>query len=294
MNNIMIKYFETTSKCNYRCPICVERTRNSHMRMDDFYKLVDNNIHFFNPKGVWLDFSGEPLVDPYFFERVAYFKERGLKVRISTNGALLNETTRYALVKSKIDYVVVSISTLDRETYRKIRGVDNLTLVLSNLFELKKDVEKYNGVTELQAVMIDTGDGFDRNEFIKYFHEKGIHVAFHNFTNRADCIEMDLSVKSNHDYSIKRGICKDLKENVGILSNCEVVTCCCDFNGRNSLGNLKDYNYSLERLMENGKLEELQNNLAHQIYLGACADCSDWIYYQEGAKEKYVTVYPVN
>ena len=293
MSDTIVKYFETTSKCNYKCPICVERTRNEHMKMSDFFELVDKNWHLFNKKGVWVDFNGEPLVDPHFFERVKYLKSKGLKVRMSTNGSLLHETNRHALAMSGIDYIVVSVATLDRETYKKIRGIDNLPLILSNLLELKKDLKRFKVSTELQAVMIDTCDGFDRNEFIKYFHDMGIHVAFHNFTNRAKSIKMNLSVENNHDYSLKRSVCKGLRSNIGILSNCDVVTCCCDFNGRNSLGNLRDYDYSVEILLNNGKLDEIENNLKNHIYLGACAECSDWIYYQKDSTEKYVTVYPV-
>lgn len=58
--------------CNYKCPICVERVRNYHMKQEDFIKVVDNNIKLFNKNGVWLDFSGEPLMDPLLFERVKY------------------------------------------------------------------------------------------------------------------------------------------------------------------------------------------------------------------------------
>ena len=294
MNSIEIKYFETTGMCNYKCPICPERTRNYCMEMDDFYKLVDKNFLLFNENGLWLDFNGEPLMDIYFFERVKYLKSKGVKIRISTNGALLNKQNRIALIESEIDYIVVSISTLNRDTYKKIRGVDNLPTVLNNLFKLKEDIKRLNSSTEVQAVMIDTCDGSDTDEFIRFFHEKGIHVAFHNFTNRAETINMDLSINNmnKHDYSIERGLCVDLRSNVGILCNCEVVTCCCDFNGRNTLGNLKDYNYSVEALLANGKLEELEKNLKNNIYLGACSDCSDWIYHQKGSTEKYVTVYP--
>lgn len=292
-DEILIKYIETTSKCNYSCPICVSRTRNCHMDMKDFYSIIDNNIDVFYKKAIWLDFNGEPLMDPHFFERVKYMHSKGINTRISTNGALLNEENRIKMATSGISYVVVSIGTLNPEVYKQIRGIDNLSNVLNNLIELKKCIEKYNSKTELQAVMIDTGENLDREEFIRYFHNLGINVAFHNFTNRAKSIEMDLDPKKR-DFSLyKRGECKGLKNNLIILSNCEVVTCCCDLLGKNSLGNLKDYDYSVKRLMENGKLDEIILNLRNGIYKGACKNCSDWIYYQENASEEYVTVYPV-
>ena len=47
---IVIKYIETTSKCNYTCPICVQRTRNCHMDIEEFYTIVDRNINLFHKK----------------------------------------------------------------------------------------------------------------------------------------------------------------------------------------------------------------------------------------------------
>lgn len=290
---ILIKYIETTSKCNYSCPICVPRTRNCTMDMNDFYKIIDNNLEYFYKKAIWMDFNGEPLVDPYFFERVKYMHSKGINTRLSTNGALLNEENRLKIAKSGISYVVVSIGTLNTNTYKQIRGIDNLSNVLNNLMELKKCIDMMNSKTELQAVMIDTGANLDRDEFIKYFHNYGINVAFHNFTNRAKSIKMDLKPKKRESDQYQRGVCKGLRSNIIILSNCEVVTCCCDLLAKNSLGNLKDYDYSIKKLIENGKLDTIISNLEKHIYKGACKDCSDWIYYQENAVEEYVTVYPI-
>ena len=292
-NEILIKYIETTSRCNYSCPICVPRTRNCHMDINEFYKIIDNNLDVFYKKAIWMDFNGEPLVDPYFFERIRYMHSKGINTRISTNGALLNEENRRKIAESGISYVVVSIGTLNPELYKQIRGVDNLSKVLNNLIELKKCIEEMNGKTELQAVMIDTGENLNREEFIKYFHNLGINVAFHNFTNRANSIEMDINPQNRDFNAYQRGECKGLRSNIIILSNLEVVNCCCDLLAQNSLGNLRDYDYSVKKLMENGKLDNLISDLKNHIYKGACKDCTDWIYYQENATEEYVTVYPV-
>ncbi len=291
-DELLIKYIETTSKCNYSCPICVERTRNCTLPMDEFYKIVDTNRDLFYKKAIWMDFNGEPLVDPYFFDRINYMHDKGINTRISTNGALLTKENCEKLAKSNISYVVVSVGTLDPKEYAEIRGVDNLPLVLKNLLELKKCVDKYHSKTELQAVMIDTGNG-KKEEFIKFFHDKGINVGFHNFTNRSQSIKMDINPKKRDFEEYKRGVCEGLRSNIIILSNCEVVTCCCDFFAQNSLGNLRDYNYSLKELMKNGKLDKLIENLENGIYEGACKNCTDWIYYQKDHKEEYVTVYPV-
>lgn len=290
---ILIKYIETTSKCNYSCPICVPRTRNCHLDMNEFYSIIDNNLDLFYKKAIWMDFNGEPLMDPYFFERVKYMHSKGINTRLSTNGALLNEENRMKIATSGINYIVVSIGTLNSNVYKTIRGIDNLSNVLDNLIELKKCIEQIGAKIELQAVMIDTGENLNKEEFIKYFHKLGINVAFHNFTNRSKTIKMDINPKKRKLETYKRGECKGLKSNLIILSNCEVVTCCCDLLAQNSLGNLRDYNYSVKKLLRNGKLDKIISDLRNNQYNGACKNCSDWIYYQENATEEYVTVYPV-
>lgn len=210
-DELLIKYIETTSKCNYSCPICVSRTRNCHLNMEEFYKIIDNNLDVFYKKAIWMDFNGEPLVDPYFFDRVKYMHSKGINTRISTNGALLNEENRIKIAESGISYVVVSIGTLDTTVYKQIRGIDNLSNVLNNLIELKKCIDKMHSKTELQAVMIDTGENLDREKFIKYFHNLGINVAFHNFTNRSQSINMDLNPKIRKFDTYTRGECKGLE-----------------------------------------------------------------------------------
>ena len=51
--------------------------------------------------------------------------------------------------------------------------------------------------------------------------------------------------------------------------------------------------YSVKKLVENGRLDKIIADLRNHRFNGACKNCSDWIYYQEGADEEYVTVYPV-
>ena len=247
MNNIEINNLEVTSICNYKCPICVNSARKRHIDKSDFYRIVDENYHLFNKNGVWLHFYGEPLANPNLVSYVKYIKSKGAKARISTNGSLLNESRREAIANSGLDYIVVSISTLDRETYARTRGVDKLPQVLNNLIQFKKYIDKHNIHLQLQAVMIDTDDCGERETFINYFHEFGIDAAFHNFSNRSNSVQLDLFSANKHDYSVKRGVCKGLEKRIGILSTCEIITCFCDFEAKNALGNLKDYDYSLEK-----------------------------------------------
>lgn len=259
------------------------------MSTDELYRIVEANHNILRGNRTWLDFNGEPLLDNTFFEKVKMLKEAEVIPMISTNGLLLNDDNCKKLALSGIDYLVVSVSTLNRELYHKIRGIDALEMILGNIEKLKHYTDMYGSQMQIQAMAIDTGD-LDVESFVNHFHSRGIHAAVHNYTNRSMNSRMHFNIEHQQ---IERGRCIDLKQNIGILCDLNVVACCCDFMGENSFGNLRDYGYSVEKLIANGKLDELLDKQEKHIYEGACRNCSDWIYHQALSKEEYVTVYPL-
>lgn len=289
----MIRYIETTSRCNYDCPMCVNRNRSKDMSDSDFYSIVMKNKEILKGQRTWLDFCGEPLLDSHLFYRIQLLCSVGVIAQLSTNGALLeDEGAMMKLVNSGVDYVVVSIPSLKPQIYKSLRGVDNLEQVLRNLFKMKEYIDKLHSSVQLQAVAVDMGNGLDIEEYIRFFHNKGIHVAIHQFTNRAHNSQMKIHTTS--DLSLERKECLGLKQNIAILSNCEVVTCCCDFLGENSLGNLRDYDYSVTELIKKSSLNKMIEDQKHNIYNAFCQKCEDWIYHQKTSTKEYVKLYPYN
>lgn len=288
---VIIRYIETTSKCNYSCPMCVGKNRNHHMSDDDFYSIVTQNQEILKGQRTWLDFCGEPLVDPHIFERIRLMRSIGAIVQLSTNGELLgSDDILKKLVNSGVDYIVVSIPSLYPDIYKKLRGIGNIEQILSNIFKLKEYIDKTNSGVQLQAVAVDVGEGFNEKEYVDFFHKRGIHAAIHQFTNRAH--NSMLTIRSKSNVILDRKECQGLKQNIGILSNCDVVTCCCDFLGENSLGNLRDFGYSVSDLIKESKLDKMIEDQKHKVYNAFCRKCDDWIYYQKSSTLEYVKIYP--
>lgn len=288
-DQINIRYLETTGRCNLNCPVCVERYRNFDMRQEEFLAIVDRNRDIMKGNWIWMDFNGEPLLDPLFYDRAKYLKGIGAEVMISTNGMLLSRENTVKLLQTELDYIVISVTTLNPELYHQIRGVDRLPQVLKNVKLLKETADEMNSKTEIQAVAIDTGKE-NLEQFIDYFHSMGLHAAVHQFTNRAHCSRK--VYQTEHHELAQRGACQGRKQNLVILCNCDVVSCCCDFAGINVLGNLRDFDYSMKDLIENSDIDTFFEDQDRQIFRGACAVCDDWIYFQRNAIEQYVTVYP--
>ncbi len=82
---------------------------------------------------------GEPLLHPQFFEIVDHAKEIGVKVGLTTNGALLTPKMIERLAARELHQIDISLQTPDAESFRATRGTN-------------MDFEKYTrGVLDLLA-----------------------------------------------------------------------------------------------------------------------------------------------
>ena len=106
-------WLEITNACQLKCKGCYRECdvydRNDHVPLEilkgdaDRY-ITERNISMINLSG------GEPLLYPYFFELVDYLKSKKLKIRVVTNGILLNEQSLVEYNKHGIDDFLVHIS----------------------------------------------------------------------------------------------------------------------------------------------------------------------------------------
>jgi len=65
---------------------------------------------------------GEPLLDPFLYDRIRYAKSKGYKsIGISTNADLLTEERQRKLLEAGIDAVIFSIDGIKKETHEEIR-----------------------------------------------------------------------------------------------------------------------------------------------------------------------------
>ena len=284
-----LRYIETTGRCNLKCPFCVDRFRNYDMTDYDFEKIVERNESLYKNQWLWVDFNGEPLIDKHIYDRIALLNRHGANTQLSTNGILLDTMNCKKIIESGLKYIVISVLSLNKEIYLKLRGEDLLDRVIDNTKKLKELVDSSGSDLVVQAVATDVY-GNDIDSFVDFFHGIGWDVAVHKYTTRAGDVDND--VKYCVPNIPQRQECLGLEENLIVLSNCEVVCCCSDYRGRNSLGNLRDYDYSIAELMENKKLEQLVEMQKKGKYIGACKQCKDWIYYQAQSQEIYVKEYP--
>lgn len=130
-------------QCNLKCPICfVWKFTNGLYDRLNFWPTFEKNILPFISE---IDFlSGEPFIqkDTYrLIDLVAKINPR-CKFKFTTNGHwLLNEKVERALDKVDVELISISIDSIDRENYKKVR-TGRLDIVLENIERLQKYNEK--------------------------------------------------------------------------------------------------------------------------------------------------------
>jgi MoaA/NifB/PqqE/SkfB family radical SAM enzyme len=130
-------YIEVTNRCNSLCKSCpltydhfLQWEPKHHLGWDEFLRIVDQVPVI---ERVVLHGIGEPLLNPDLPRMVAHLKARGAHVLFNTNAVLLDEARGDALTKAGLDELRISLDALTPELYHKLRGIDKLPRILSNI-----------------------------------------------------------------------------------------------------------------------------------------------------------------
>lgn len=137
---------EPTNYCNAKCVFCYNQNLKRKRCFIDFCKLEQfvkevyddnkNNWFYNNVKGKYPKFVlgglGEPLLHPQIFEIIKMIKKYGFIVELITNGIALNEANAKSLVDSKVDYLAISLHSLNPQVYKSITHVE-VDVIKNNL-----------------------------------------------------------------------------------------------------------------------------------------------------------------
>ncbi len=141
---------ENTNACNAHCVFCVRDKLTRKIGFMDFslFKKIIADCVDLKVKEVAIYRFGEPLLDPYFSQKVAYAKRAGIEVvSTNTNASLLTKETANEILESGLDRIYISLDSNTKEIYEKIRKGLNYDIVKNNinrLVELKNARKQKN------------------------------------------------------------------------------------------------------------------------------------------------------
>ena len=127
--------------CDSRCVTCSIWKNNETLKIpaerqmsNELLKELYENLGSWHPRQILLS-GGEPALHPSFAETVHRFRDVAGKVCVITNGLALSSCGSRAL--EAVSEFYISFDAHDRESYRRIRGVDGFDRLASTLEVLK-------------------------------------------------------------------------------------------------------------------------------------------------------------
>jgi radical SAM protein with 4Fe4S-binding SPASM domain len=259
---------ETTNACNASCTICPRRNIHRRItRMDDalYLRLVDECAQF-GCREIQLHNFGEPLMDRELEARVSYAKGKGIKkVKIFSNGSLLNCDRAKALIDAGLDEIKISIDGASKEEFERIRVPLRFETVIENIKDL---IAMRNTAGSRMKVHITCCSTSDKQETMRPLKSIVDGFSFSRIHNWGDYEQANTSGRL-------RKPCQRLWRNLTVLAGGEVSLCCLDYDGQ----------YILGQVDENTSIREIWNNQAYrgvrqlhkegrQAEIPLCANCT--------------------
>ncbi|MEQ8226392.1 MAG: radical SAM protein, partial [Candidatus Eremiobacterota bacterium] len=158
---------DITNNCNLRCIMCetyntVEKKEQKYFNIDNFIKSITPDI-IRNLNFIQLGNIAEPLIHPHFNKFLDHIRNYSeyCGIYILTNGTLLHKY--YKIINDYKCTMVISVDSLNKETYEYIRSGSNFERIMENLRLI--DTKRVN-VSIDQAIMASNIDEY--GDFIDY------------------------------------------------------------------------------------------------------------------------------
>jgi MoaA/NifB/PqqE/SkfB family radical SAM enzyme len=184
--------FETTLMCNMFCEYCIfgEEGKFNDLQSRAVRERIFQRIDEFCEMGIYaLSFSGgEPLLNPYTCDYIAYADDQGMWTSMPTNGLMIR---KYADGLRRLDMLEVSIDSLNPERFAKRRGIHGLPKILDNLEFVLTGRKPFT--TQINAA-VNLENLYDLPELAAFclerdlvLHPEAVHNVMRNGESLPDC-----------------------------------------------------------------------------------------------------------
>lgn len=283
---------ETVNACNARCPMCTINDWNRHypvMKDNVFNKisddLIDNKKYL---KRISLYRDGEPLIDKKLPLRIAKFKDQGIDdTSIATNVSLLNEKRSKEILEAGLGLIIMSIDSLKKEIFEKIRKKLVLEEVLDNAIKFFQLRDKINPKCRIWVRMIRQESNYHEwDEYLNFWKKYASgqdRIYYHNIFNWGGQLDNYKPISKSFEPNLP---CVALWSLMVFFANGDVPLCNVDYNNKYPTGSIMKN--SIKEIWQSTVINQRRNlhlnNKKANITL--CQNCNVW---DESAGEEFIS-----
>jgi molybdenum cofactor biosynthesis enzyme MoaA len=163
-------HIQTTPFCNHACEFCGvihSFDKQKALSIDDFVVMRDNLYQM--GVGLVVLTGGEPMIRKDIFDIVRLFSEKGIEVRLQTNGSLLTRDVIERFNTAGLAGLTISLDSLHEHKMRKMTRADTFRQIIDGIVNSVK-YGKFN-IVAINAVINKTN--LDEPEDIVRFVDFG-------------------------------------------------------------------------------------------------------------------------
>ena len=251
-------HIEGTNICNAQCLFCAYtkmQRRKQTMPMEQFRRIVDEYLDLGGRRVSLTPIVGDPMVDPFLFERLDYLSSRAEVQSISfyTNAILMTPPVSARLVGYDEKLTVnVSWGGFKRLTYQRLMGVDRLDTVYENVAAFVEHKRRSaSGVGLVVAVRCPPSECVGRlwDSLLAFGHENLLGFTtvdeFDSWAGKVSAEQLLSAGLMPRDTPYKKGACELLLSKPVVLADGLVNACACrDVEAELIIGNLKESSFA--------------------------------------------------
>jgi MoaA/NifB/PqqE/SkfB family radical SAM enzyme len=171
---------EITDNCNLRCPMCSQGCEDlPRVSLEPDHIIA--SLTEINPylEQVELIGLGEPLTSPVFLKWINQWPLQPAQTfSTTTNALLLDEEMTEHILHSQLNQIRFSVDGITPETYRRMRGRDDFSLLQKNLAYFMKRKKETGKKMEVWIRMVATRTNVhELPAFIEYANRLGVDLA---------------------------------------------------------------------------------------------------------------------
>lgn len=240
----VVDQIELTNRCPYTCVMCPRTTSMQRelgaMRLDLFESIVRQCAP--GQDYTALHHFGESLLHPRIDDAVRIARKLGVRTGLSCNPPSLTPSLSGRLLDAGLAYMLLSLDSLDADTYRAIRGpaarVDKADRHLRELVR-RRDAGGHSTWITLQMIAMDANRA-EIDRFLAYCADVGVDRGVVVRLGRWDFEDEYVEHLGGHDSPGYTMPCTLPNTSVAVLWDGRVVPCCHDYDAAVVLGSLEE------------------------------------------------------
>gem|GEM_PF-3221604 len=226
-------YIEVFAGCNLRCPLCyagrrqLRRTSNV-LSLADFTRIHDNIRPY--AKSIVLTMWGEPTLNPDLLGMIRLVAERepACLTTVATNASALTREDAWAICRSGLTNLLISLDGHDQESYARYRVGGNFQRVLDFLRHCAEAKAAMGSPINLVAQCLQMAHTIHkRNEIAALAALPGVSFSFKSLYVTSFPEEAERFVAPGEEVQ-RRSYqeCASLRDVLSVHSDGNVVPCC--------------------------------------------------------------------